>query len=197
MFSGKREKKVLKIKIDKLLISDEKIIIPNNNLPFRKNLIYFSSSNLFEFKNKLQSIYGNNKNDFNIENIIEKINFPITGKYYFQKFQELSNGFCYCSFLSHSVIGIPFIVIVYLVNDSIEFFYPLKGNGINRITNLPIDGSLSDQFWLWEELNWNKDREEGIINFNNLDFNRIFLSYELIEKELSLITIPLIKKIII
>ena len=163
-------------------IEDSKIIIPNLNLPIPNGGLKSYSMELYEFKDL---IIGFSKNVHNnkIESVISS--HLITGKdSYTRRFVRLENGFCYAEILVIDPIYPPCVAICYYNGKTFDIFYPLRGNVVNRITNLPINGSNVDKFWLWEELNWGQKRPRGPINVQDIDFHRLVFSLEIIEEEI-------------
>ena len=168
---------------DKKFISDDKIIIPNSKIPLQVGGLESFPMELSEFNdrmygklNEMDGIYFNNS----MVQASNHTNFLV-------KKVRLDNGFCYAEMLCTNYnLNIKYITILYIdKKQNLMHYLPIAGNNVNRITEGVPQGNDDDMFWLWENLNWGKPRPREPIKYELSEFQRLMLSYELIEAEVA------------
>ncbi|EAY22885.1 hypothetical protein TVAG_076320 [Trichomonas vaginalis G3] len=177
-------------KFNKQYIPDDKIVIPNSHIPVPKGELKSFPMSLTAFKDLIKGLYNTTLFDPNagsIEDIalVRLLDNPAHNNVYFHKYVRLESGFCYAMMIETTQIGIQSVAIIYFDEQcSLKTFRPIMGNAINRITGTLITGSQDDVYWFWEETNWGLPRPHGPIKLDPSEFERIVISFDLIEKEI-------------
>lgn len=172
-------------KAERFYVEDDKVIIPNQNLPQPRGGLESYSMDLDEFKNLLAS-----EQDVTYQSVCHRIEtaaihlLPFRTSASFRKFVRLENGFCYAEYSMRTPVFPSVIVILYYNGRKMTFFYPVRGNPVNNITNSPILGTEDDICWLYEQLHYGEARPKGPIALCAKDFGRIFISHKIIEEDI-------------
>ena len=158
-------------------IPDDQIIIPNSKIPLQVGGLESFSMDMSEFNDRIYKY----KDSFDVSE------FAKDPKKIYVKNVRLDNGFCYAETLcSDDCLDIKFVVIFYIdKTQKIASYLPLAGNNVNRITEKVPSGNDDDMFWLWENINWGKPRPREPIKYDLSEFQRLMISYELIEAEIA------------
>ena len=177
-----------KIKNESENDEDDDIIVPNSHIEMYFGSLISFPTNIKKFQDYLDGFVKDKNRDESstIRKIAELLNNLFHLKCYFCRFKELKNGFCFAEYILKSENHkYQTIVIVYISNNGkFKYYLPVHGNSINRLSGNILSNSDLDKFWLWEETHWGEKRPHGPIDVSDSEFDKICISFDMIEKEI-------------